>query len=323
MIDRFANFYNNLAGLISSGFSMTEALEALAESEPQSVANGLRRAITTIHQGGNLEDALTAAQIFNLWEIQVLVAGERTGHLPEICKGLSQSREQRAQRIHEVISRSIYPIVLVHLAILGPSLGILVSQGSTAYWDAVLPFLGGLYALFLLPWILLKVLRQIDSIALILDHILLRIPIVGGCLLKLELSQSMAVLQSSYTSGITIRDAIGSIIKISKNRVLKNMFQDIHDRLMAGDNLTTAIKYQVWIPSFLKGMIASGETAGKLDEQLLKAQGYLEHEATTTLQVLISALCTMIFIFAALIVAYKVISFYSGYMSQIQNLRIK
>ncbi len=321
MPDADANLYYRLAALVESGSTMSEALTILQESESWSRRRGLERAIRTLDQGMSFTDALRAAQLFDPWEIQLLVAGEKSGHLPEVCRRLAKVRDQRAQRIQELIFRSAYPFLLVHLAIFGPSLFIYMNQGAAAYWKTVLPAVGIFYAAILFPLVFYWMSREIRPLGWLMDHILLRVPLVSSCILKYELSHSMAILHGYYASGITLRDAFAHLKHLTRNQVLQKVFYRIEQKLWKGETLAEAVQLESWLPRYVRNLLATGDVSGQLEQNLSKAIGYLEHEAETSLKALMGIVSTAIFLIAAIVVAYKIISFYSSYFQQLQNLR--
>lgn len=320
MQDPYIEFYKSLATLTDSGSTMTESLNILAASQPNNISQGLQRAITALDQGEGLKQALEQANVFTPWEVRMLVAGERSGHLPEICHRLGNIREQKNRYVTSFLSKIAYPLLVVHLAILGPSLYVLVQSGLPAYLNTIIPFLLILYIIIAIPLVTYQISRLSNSFAKTWDIITLHIPLVGTCILQYQLSNATHLLCAFYSAGITIRDATEELSQTTPNIVLREMFFRIYNRLQAGEPLEEAIKYEKWLPPYLKNMLVTGNKAGKLEEHLERGQKYLEQQAETSITRLIAIVSTTIFLFAAIFVAYKVISFYSNYVNQMLQM---
>lgn len=320
MLDKYADLYSRLATLADSGMTLTDAFSMLAESDYSAIRRGLGRAVRVIDEGGNLKESLEAAQIFEPYEIKMLVAGDRAGHLPAICARLSEQREMKAKRIQQIIMQSAYPILLIHLAVLGPSLFILVQSGANEYAKTVLPILGAFYFFALLPFAIFRIAKEFPPLRYALDYFLLQIPFVGKCILKHHLAQMITIFQGLYSSGIGVVEALEDMIDVCKHSVLRSCFYRIHKRVLRHATLAQAVQGESILPNYVRNMIATGETSGKLDETLVKARDLLDHEAATSAKMLLSVLSTLLFLLAALFVAYKVVSFYSGYFNQIRSI---
>lgn len=320
MQDPYIEFYNSLATLTESGSTMTEAITIVADTQPRHIRNGMQRTVTALEQGDNLQEALDQSGVLDFWEIRMLVAGERSGHLPETCRNLGKIREQRSRYIKNLTSKIAYPIFVIHLAILAPSLYILITKGGAAYLNTVGPILLILYAAFATPFILYRISRISPILAKMWDYFILYIPLVSPCVLKYHLSNAVRLLHSFYSAGITIRDAMEELAKLSPNLVLRDMFIRIYCRLQEGQPLEVAIHGEYWMPSFLRNLIVTGNKAGHLEEHLARGLNYLEEQAQTSINRLITIVSSTIFVVAAVFVAYKVISFYSAYMQQLLQM---
>lgn len=320
MLDKYSDLYCRLATLCESGTTLSHSLSILAETESSKISRGLFKASEVIDRGGSLQEALEEAKIFEPYEIKMMVGADRSGHLPEILKRLSEEREKKAKRIQELYMRLAYPILLIHLAILGPSLYILVQDGPQAYWRAVLPILGSLYFFAFLPFAILRLSKEFPVLAFTLDYTLLRIPFVGKCILKYQLAHSFTIFQGLYHSGVSIVETLEHVRDVTKNSVLRACFQRIYNSLLQRQSLSQAVKYERLLPNYVRNMISTGETSGHLEESLLRARDLLDHEAEISTKIFISTSVTVFFLGAAVFIAYKIISFYSGYFNQIKNI---
>ncbi|MBI5098226.1 MAG: type II secretion system F family protein [Nitrospirae bacterium] len=87
-------------------------------------------------------------------------------------------------------------------------------------------------------------------------------------------------LSTLLASGVPLTEAIGALSSEQKG-TWKNILIDLKERLSAGASLARAMQsYPEIFPDFYTGMIAAGESSGKLTEVLLKLADFLESEST-------------------------------------------
>ena len=89
---------------------------------------------------------------------------------------------------------------------------------------------------------------------------------------------------------------------------------------MQGQDLTQATTSERRLPKYLRDLIASGEISGNLDSTLNSGRDLLEQKVDNQLTLLIAVVAATVFIAAAIIVAYQVISFYVGYFKRIDKI---
>jgi len=66
-------------------------------------------------------------------------------------------------------------------------------------------------------------------------------------------------------------------------------------------------------------LYATGEMSGKLDDSLRRIHAYYQEEGSRKLKALAEWVPRIIYLGVALLIAYKVISFYTGYFQQVRD----
>ncbi len=85
-------------------------------------------------------------------------------------------------------------------------------------------------------------------------------------------------LSTLLSSGVPLIEAISALSSEQKGE-WRNILTDLKDRLAGGSSFARAMEsYPAIFPDFYTGMIAAGESSGKLTEVLLKLSDYLESE---------------------------------------------
>jgi general secretion pathway protein F len=87
-------------------------------------------------------------------------------------------------------------------------------------------------------------------------------------------------LSTLLASGVPLTESIGALSSEQKDK-WKNILIDLKESLSAGASLARAMQtYPDIFPDFYTGMIAAGESSGKLTEVLLKLADFLENESS-------------------------------------------
>jgi general secretion pathway protein F len=98
---------------------------------------------------------------------------------------------------------------------------------------------------------------------------------------ELILSSVTRRLSTLIASGVPLIDAIGAISSEQKGE-WRNLLIDVKDSLSGGSSLARAMQAHPSVfPDFYTGLIAAGETSGKLTDVLLKLADFLETEINT------------------------------------------
>ncbi|MEW6600455.1 MAG: type II secretion system F family protein [Nitrospirota bacterium] len=85
-------------------------------------------------------------------------------------------------------------------------------------------------------------------------------------------------LSTLLSAGVTLIEAISALSSEQKGE-WRNILTDLKDRLAGGSSFARAMQaYPDIFPDFYTGMVAAGESSGKLTDVLLKLADYLENE---------------------------------------------
>jgi general secretion pathway protein F len=94
----------------------------------------------------------------------------------------------------------------------------------------------------------------------------------------LSLTNITRRLSTLLSSGVPLIDAVSALSSEQKDE-WRNILTDLKDRLAGGSSFARAMQAHPEIfPDFYTGMIAAGESSGKLSDVLLKLADYLESE---------------------------------------------
>lgn len=298
--------------LLQAGVPLLQAIAELAE---QSEHKGLRAALRILYRdleaGRLLSQAFQAqANIFPPLFGQLVDAGERTGQLSEIFGHLTRTLSWQAELLAQIRRGLTYPAVLcvmvavaayVMLTFLVPQMAsFLQGLGQELPWstrllltlsDGVMAYGGWLLlGMVLLVSALILIVRHSPKAALLLDQCLLKIPVFGRLLHQLVLARLCRFLGLMYQTGIPLLQALEWCQPLLQQRVMALALADVHQRVQAGESLTSSFKATLQFPPLMLRMLSVGETTGALDRMLLQLAAFYDREVQSQLQTLLRLL---------------------------------
>ena len=226
----------------------------------------------------------------------------------------------RARVLRQVLTDLAYPIVLFHFMIfLFPFITWFANNNGRAF---LLHSFGVLIPLYAVVFALVYSAqgRRGARWRSVLERIMWPIPVLGTARHWLALARLSAALEALINAGVTIIEAwdmaaaaSGSFIiqrAVAAWRLAGRRGPDPGGRLerFAGVSRCSATCYH------------SGEVSGQLDESLRRLYEYYTEEGTRKLHLVAQWLPRMIYLIVAGLVGYKVITFYTGYFNQINQL---
>jgi type IV pilus assembly protein PilC len=284
------HFCFHLEQLLRAGVPIVESLADLRDSLKyprfREVVANLSEAI---EGGQTLSQAMEQQrQVFNPIFISLIRSGESSGKLPEVLRGLHESLKWEDELAAQSKKLVMYPAFVGSVVLaatfflmifmvpqmkqfvknMGQELPtqtrllFFVSDQLAAHW----------YLLALLPILLvagLQLLLRTNPLARLgFDRLKLQIPLVGGVLRKIILSRFASTFALLYSSGIPILDAIRTTQEVVGNRYVRHGLERIEQRIVEGQNVTTAFQSVDFFPPLVIRMLRVGESTGALDDAL-------------------------------------------------------
>jgi general secretion pathway protein F len=318
-----------LATLLDAGLPLDQALATLASlAGNPTLVELLGRVRERIQQGGSLADSLAAqGDAFGGLYVSLVRAGEAGGALQQVLNGLADHLERSKEVRDSLVSALIYPAVLVLAA--GVSvfllLGHVVPQ-FTELFEGVgeeLPLatrvtigVGEMvrsygWALVLGTFLLALLVRralQHPATRLRWHGQLLRLPLVGDLVRKVEVGRFARTLGSLVGNGVPLLDALGIVRGTITNTVIAQAVDAVSVRVREGRNLSAPLAEAGCFPAFAVHMIRVGEESGQLEAMLAKVAEVYDREVQTTLRRALSILEPVLILVLGAIIAGIVMS---------------
>ena len=147
-----------------------------------------------------------------------------------------------------------------------------VSSFMGGWWWAVLAgAIGGVTMLVFLV--------RMPTVRVKIDRAILRLPVVGAMVLKLDTSRIARTLGALLHAGVDILSSLRITGQTARNRALRDAFGPMAESVMTGQSLAVAIENSALFPPLVVSLVRTGEETGELPEMLTELSEIYEDEA--------------------------------------------
>jgi general secretion pathway protein F len=324
-----AIFTQELSSLLHAGLPLDRALQTMIDVADdrhiQSLTSNIQEAV---RGGAAFSDALEAHKdIFSRFYVNMVRASEAGGTLDLGLARLVEYLERAKALKDNVLSALIYPSVLVAVSSMSLLiiLAYVVPQFTQLFADAgrALPLstqvvLSTAAVLRDYWWLLvmgvialaLCVRSQLASASgrYRWDRLLLRVPIVGELIRKLEMARFSRSLGTLLASGVPLLAGLSIVKDILSSCVLSDTLDVAADTLKAGRSLAEQLISTGLFPALGLQMIKVGEETGRLDEMLLRVADIYDREVATAIQRMLALLEPILIVGLGLVIAGIIMS---------------
>jgi type II secretory pathway component PulF len=107
---------------------------------------------------------------------------------------------------------------------------------------------------------------------------ILRLPVFGKLVLKIQLSRLTRTLGTLLASGVPILTSIGIVQGLTDNIPLKRAVERLHQGIKDGKGVAQPLRNDAFFPPLLGHLATVGEETGSLDKMLLKVADQYDTE---------------------------------------------
>jgi len=258
-----ARFYRQLGMITRTGISLTQALTmagGVAGGRHSALAGGWSDGCS---RGSDLASQLRAAHEDPL-TAALIQAGEKSGRLPEMAQMIADHFEHLMKLRSEIISRLIYPVLVLLFALMIPAVPGIFINGSPFWHVLVGPFALGVLAVVAVGFVVTTHRSGL------LARLALSKPLVFFSM-PLILTNTCRVLRAGFAAGMLVPDALELASGACGNRSMRARLEQAAVQVRGGGipDLASAMT-SAGFPLEMVQLIANGETAGRSEEVLMQ-----------------------------------------------------
>ncbi len=289
--------FRQLALLLESGITLSEALDLVAGMQVGRVRRLLKSLNEDVQSGFSFSQALGKHEaLFGKMAVQMVLSAEASGELAESLTRIAEHMERRAELSSQVINTLIYPLITLLMAIavffflvtgVAPKFAEFFAktgrqppkemQNMIAVADFVQTngLLIAIVLFLLFVWI--TMIYRSERGRLAIDTLLLKIPLIGGILVTGGMAQYSWSLGSLLRSGLPMVETLHISADLIANKALSNSIMQVAEQVLQGQSLRRSIQ-QPHIPRLVQHMTLVGERSGGLVDIMFKSASYYENE---------------------------------------------
>jgi general secretion pathway protein F len=322
-------FTIELATLLRAGLPLEKALEMLVNIAARAPFRAvLEQLLADVRGGAFLSAALEShGRLFSRFYRNMVKAGEASGALDAALERLAEFMERSRELRDSVLSALLYPMVLVGVGILSMAviLGLVIPKISEMFAEAgqQLPWFtqavvatGGFvqaywWAMALAGVALYLFMRRQyaeRSGRLRWDGWLLRLPLVGALVARLEAARFTRTLGTLLGNGVPLLDAIAIAKEVIANQVIADGIRRVAERVRQGEGLARPLTESRVFPPLAGHLMQVGEESGNLEAMLMQLAQIYEREVQSALRRLMAVLEPALILGLAVIIAAIILS---------------
>jgi general secretion pathway protein F len=319
--DNLLSITRELATLLRAGLPLDRALEVLIGLAPTpSVASLLQTIRDDVRGGKALSQALDAHRtVFSRFYVNIVRAGEAGGALGTVLTRLADTMERTKDLRDSVQSALIYPTILIGVAVTSvmvllvfvvPQFQQTFSQAGKAlrkyWWLAILIVVG-------LIWLIRRRLQK-PEVRFRWDGRLLRLPLLGDLLGKVEVARFSRTLATLLANGVTLLSGLAIVRETMTNTVLARALDGVITRLREGKGFGRPLVETGLYPKLATQMILVGEESGRLEEMLNRVADVYDREVQISIKRFLAILEPAMILGLAVLIGGIVFSILLGVM---------
>jgi len=302
-------FTHELHTLVRSGIPLDRSLAVLAKlAESAALSEVIQNVLRAVKEGKSFSEALGEyPEVFPKIYVNMVHAGEVGGVLEEILGRLTVFLETSENLRSYVVSALIYPALLSAVAVgsITVMTMFVVPRFSAVFRDIGVPlplpmavlqalsnFLNGYWWLLLTAIILvtfyLSRFRKSPEGRLKWDRWLLRIPLWGAVVRKIEVARFSRTLGTLLHSGVPLLQGMNIVREILSNQGIATTIEPIRNGIKKGEGIARPMKQSGVFPPLAMHLIEVGEESGKLDTMLIQVAEVYDVEVRNAIKNLIA-----------------------------------
>ena len=309
--------YRELQTMTTAGIPIVTAVSQLTERSRGSLTTRVLEEFgAALRSGASMGEAAEKSRLADPFELALFRVGESVGDLHPLFQHMIDRLERERELARSLLVGLIYPVLLIHVAILLVPLHTLFgAEGSLGKYlvRSFVP-LSILYALAILGTVLRRPLSGV------FDSVGMHLPIVGRIKRRAELTQFFSALEPLYAAGIPIGDAVREAAGTCGSPTARAAANRVADQVDAGKPFSEALKGEPLFPPDTQGMVESAERSGDMGPTFKVLFKQHEGSLKNSLRIVAIVIPILVFMGVAVYIGWLVISFWAGYFSQFDAL---
>ena len=333
----------HLEQLSRAGVPIHESLADVRDStESTKLRDIMSDVLEKVKTGSKLSEAFAFyPRVFDAVFVGLIAAGEKNGNLTDSFSNMSDHLKWTGDLRRKVKKATTYPVVLLvvmslviailMVAVVPKLLKFLIDQGfaipfhtraliytSEAFQDHWYLIFGIPIGLFIA---IRAVYRKKESFAYWVDARILRLPVMGPTVRKINLARFTHFFAVMFRSGIDIPEALLASRDVVRNRVIKESVETVHQSIINGSGLSAALRISNQFPTLVIRMFKVGEDSGNMGEALTNIKFFYDREVSDSVDAMIGFISPVLTLVMGLLIFWVIAAVFGPLYASFSNVK--
>jgi type IV pilus assembly protein PilC len=320
---------------LGAGLTLRDVFRQQADRGPAAVRPVAGRIAAELEQGNDLQHALGREEaVFPPLVVSMTGVGEESGMLAEVFAELEHYYRRQQKLRRDFIAQITWPVIQFVLGVLVVAAMILIlgiiaqshgpgtkafdplgfgtgPRAAAVFLGVVVGVLAGLAGAYFGAKRVLRKPGQVDAW-------LLRVPVLGPCLMALALARFCLALRLTTETGMPIASALKLSLRATGNGAFMDGTPAVVGAVRKGKELTAALGKSRLFPFEFQNVMQVAEETGNLPDVLKHQANYYDEEAGRRLTILAGAATWGVWLVVGGLMVWTIFRIFTSYIQQLQ-----
>lgn len=305
------NFTYFLNLIMTSGMPIMSGLQDMSKQSVNSSISGAASLLQSKLESGKSisESMLEHPDLFPPFYVSMVKAGEASGNLEQVFTDMMAYLEWQIKLKKDVQAALAYPLIVLGAVVslitilfvfIMPKLLNIINQLRVelplptkivlftvnffkAYWPLII------VSVVVIP-VLYRVVVHTARGKEILDRSMLKMPLLGMFVRKLNHSRYFRTFATLYRSGLSMNETLRLSAEVVKNSVIASSLGRVTNLVLGGEMFSSALKSSGEFTPLMLNMVEIGEKTGTLDNTVLRISEIYDKEIPETMKKIFTVL---------------------------------
>jgi type IV pilus assembly protein PilC len=298
----------HLEQLERAGVSIIDSINDLKETaDSERIKNLMAEIYEAIKNGSLFSESLSKhPDVFNPIHVGLISMGEKTGNLATSFGSIIEDLKWNMDIKRKTKKATTGPLfgIFMMCVVLGimttvvvPKVtGFIIAQGLTLpiMTIALIGFSDFIknnwyFIIFSVPLIMIltKLLAKNPEIAVKIDDLKLKIPIIGPIISKIDAAKFCQFFAMTFKSGLGVIECLEASSSVIKNKAMKKSIIVVKQQVTDGQSLAKAIALTGYFPNLVIRMFKIGEESGNMETALQNIKFFYDREINDSIDKLV------------------------------------
>ena len=298
----------HLEQLERAGVSIIDSINDLKETaDSERIKNLMAEIYEAIKNGSLFSESLSKhPDVFNPIHVGLISMGEKTGNLAtsfgsiieDLKWNMDIKRKTKKATTGPLFGIFMMCIVLgIMTTVVVPKVtGFIIAQGLTLpiMTVALIGFSDFVknnwyFIIFSVPliMILMKLLAKNPEMAVKIDDLKLKLPIIGPIISKIDAAKFCQFFAMTFKSGLGVIECLEASSSVIKNKAMKKSIIVVKQQVTDGQSLAKAIALTGYFPNLVIRMFKIGEESGNMETALQNIKFFYDREINDSIDKLV------------------------------------